>query len=339
MAINFHRFHSSGLNTCNGTVLGVDTINVIMATAENTKKSRFRFKHLPSLVKETAINWNKDDPWRMSAVVAYYALLSLPGLLVIIFSMLNYFWGSEIVEGEVYGQIESALGSSTADSIESIFIKATEAETTWLSAIIGIGGLVFGATGVFFHLQISINRIWDIKSDPKSGFIRYLIDRTKSFGFVLVIGFLLLVSFVVSALLTALQSLMAQWLPDLAYYFLIIGELLISLGVVTLLFALILKYLPDVNIGWRSVWVGAFITAILFAIGKEILSFYFGFSSPGNVYGAAGSVIIILLWVTYSCLILFFGAEFTWVYTKRYGYKMEPKSHARFETDKDNPQV
>jgi membrane protein len=307
-----------------------------MPTVENTKKSRFKFRDLPSLLKETVINWNKDDPWRQSAVVAYYALLSLPGLLVIIFSMLNYFWGSEIVEGEVYGQIEGAMGTSTADSIVGIFEKASEAETTWISAIIGIGGLVFGATGVFYHLQISINNIWDVKSDPKSGLVRYLIDRTKSFGFVLIIAFLLLVSFVVSALLTALQGLLAQWLPDIAYYLLMIGQVVISFAVISVLFALIFKYLPDVHIGWRSVWVGAFITALLFALGKELLSFYFGFSSPGNVYGAAGSVIIILLWVTYSCLILFFGAEFTWVYTRRYGYKMKPKSHAIFVTDMDS---
>jgi membrane protein len=266
----------------------------------------------------------------MSAVVAYFALLSLPGLLVIVFSILNFFWKSELVEGEIYGQIESALGTSTADAIESIFKKASEAQTTWFSAIIGIGGLVFGATGVFFHLQISINRIWDLKSDPKNGFVRYLIDRTKSFGFVLVIGFLLLVSFVVSALLNFLQGYLAEWIPNVAYHFIFLGDVLVSLAVVTVLFALIFKYLPDAYIGWRSVWVGALITAILFAIGKEILSLYFGFSSPGNVYGAAGSVIIILLWVTYSSLILFFGAEFTWVYTKRYGYKMKPKSHAMF---------
>jgi membrane protein len=301
-----------------------------MTDQENPKKSRFRFKHLPSLLKETAINWNQDDPWRMSAVVAYYALLSLPGLLVIIFTILNYFWGSEFVEGEIYGQIESAMGASTAESIEGIFERASESETTWVSAVIGIAGLVFGATGVFFHLQISINRIWDVKSDPKSGLLRYLIDRTKSFGFVLIIGFLLLVSFVISAVLTALQGYLANWLPDVAFYFVLIGESLISVAVVTVLFALIFKYLPDMIISWRSVWVGAFITAILFALGKEILSFYFGFSSPGNVYGAAGSVIIILSWVTYSCLILFFGAEFTWVYTKRYGYKMRPKSHAKY---------
>jgi membrane protein len=291
---------------------------------------RFKIKHLWSLFKNTAIYWNRDDPWRLSAVVAYYAILSLPGLLVVIISMLGYFWGSDIIEGQVYEQIRSTMGQATADSVESIFGIASQDDSSWITAVIGIGALLFGATGVFYHLQISLNSIWEVRSDPKGGIVRYLIDRSKSFGFVLVIGFLLLISFVFSALLAALKGYIINWLPNLTYYLLLAADLLISYGVITVLFALIFKYLPDVRIGWRSVWLGAFITSILFALGKEILSYYFGTTSPGNVYGAAGSLIIILLWVSYSCLILFFGAEFTWVYTKRYGYTMTPKSHAVF---------
>ncbi len=301
-----------------------------MSDQDKIISQRFRFKHLPKLIKDTAISWNKDDPWRLSAIVAYYAILSLPGLLVIIISMLGYFWGADIIEGKVYEEIRSSMGQSTADAVESIFRNASEDDTSWIAATIGIGALLFGATGVFYHLQISLNRIWEVKSDPKSGFLRYLIDRTKSFGFVLVIGFLLLVSFVLSALLSALKEYIALWIPDIAYSFIILSDLVLSFGVIAILFALIFKYLPDVKIGWKSVWIGALITSFLFAIGREILSFYFGAASPGSVYGAAGSIIIMLLWVTYSCLILFFGAEFTWVFTKKYGYKMQPKSHARF---------
>ena len=300
-----------------------------MSAQDKIIAQRFKFKHLPGLIKDTAISWNKDDPWRLSAIVAYYAILSLPGLLVIIISMLGYFWGAEIIEGKVYDEIRSSMGQSTADSVESIFTNASEDETSWVAAIIGIGALLFGATGVFYHLQISLNRIWEVKSDPKSGILRYLIDRTKSFGFVLVIGFLLLVSFVLSALLSALKDYIARWIPDIAYYLLKLSDLVLSFGVITILFALIFKYLPDVKIGWKSVWIGAFITSFLFAVGREGLSYYFGAASPGSVYGAAGSIIIMMLWVTYSCLILFFGAEFTWVFTKKYGYKMQPKSHAR----------
>lgn len=299
--------------------------------AKNEIRRRFRIGDLPSLIKETAVSWNRDNPWRLSAVVAYYAILSLPGLLVIIITMLSSFWGAGFVEGRIYSEIEETMGQSAANSIRSIMENAQSDKRSLLATVIGIGALIFGATGVFYHLQISINKIWEVVSEPKSAVLRYLLDRSKSFGFVLIIGFLLLISFVVSALLRALQSYISQWLPDISFYLLWISELAISLGVITLLFALIFKYLPDVIIGWRSVWIGAIITSLLFTAGKEVLSYYFSQASPGSVYGAAGSIVIILLWVSYSCLILFFGAEFTWVYTRRYGHKFHPKSHARLE--------
>ncbi len=295
------------------------------------ERERFRIKHLPSLLKVTAKAWSQDDPWRLSAIVAYYAILALPGLLVIIITMLGSLWEKKSIEGEIYNEIESVMGQSAADSIQSIMENAAMGDSSLIATIIGVGALIFGATGVFFHLQISINKIWQVESDPKNQILRYLIDRSKSFGFVLVIGFLMLISFIVSALLMALQQYLQQWFPEVIYHLFWIAELLLSFGVITLLFALIFKYLPDVHIGWRSVWIGAFITSFLFALGKEVLSFYFGQSNPGSVYGAAGSLIIMLLWVSYSCLILFFGAEFTWIYTKRYGIRFRPKSYAKFE--------
>ena len=298
------------------------------STADQPKK--FKFRHLPKLIKDTAILWNKDNPWRLSAVVAYYALLSLPGLLVVIINVVGSFWGSGAVEGEVYDEIRNVMGASAADSMQAIFENARGGESSLVATIIGIGALIFGATGVFYHLQISINEVWEITSVPKQEFLRSLIDRARSFGFVLVIGFLLLISFVISAVLSALQGYIEEFFPQLSFIFLQVSDIIISLAVVTLLFALIYKYLPDVHVGWRSVWVGAVITSVLFAIGKEILSYYFSEASPGSTYGAAGSIIIILLWVSYSCLILFFGAEFTWVYARRYGHKIQPKSHARF---------
>jgi membrane protein len=303
-------------------------------TTKKDNEERFKLKHLPSLLKRTAITWNKDDPFRLSAVVAYYAILSLPGLLVVIITMLSYFWGTDIVEGQIYNEINESMGQSAADSVESIIDNSQGDERSLFATIIGIGALIFGATGVFYHLQISLNKIWEVVSEPKSEIVRYLIDRSKSFGFVLMIGFLLLTSFVVSALLNALQSYIEQWLPNISFYFLVVAELVISLGVITLLFAMIFKYLPDVLVGWRSVWIGAIITSLLFTLGKEILSIYFGKASPGSIYGAAGSIVIILLWVSYSCLILFFGAKFTWVFAKRYGHGFSPKSYAKFEHKK-----
>lgn len=290
---------------------------------------RFRIKDLPGLIKKTAIAWNDDDPWRLSAIIAYYAILALPGLLVIVIGMLSSLYGTEMVQGRLYNEIKGIMGTSAADSVQSIFRNAKEGESSWLAALVGIGALVFGATGVFYHLQISLNRVWKVESDPKNTIVQYLIDRTKSFGFVLVIGFLLLISFILSALLNALQGYISQWIPEVAYYFLQVSDVVVTFGVIAVLFALIFKYLPDVQIAWRSVWIGSFITAFLFSIGKEILSFYFGEASPASVYGAAGSIIIILLWVSYSCLILFFGAEFTYVYARKYGHKIAPSSHAK----------
>jgi membrane protein len=302
--------------------------------AKSDKK--FNFRHIPSLLKDAAIAWNKDNPWRLSAIIAYYAILSLPGLLVIMISLLGYFWGTHYVEGKLHIEIKDAMGAPVADAMQSIFEESQNNDTKLIPTILGIGALVFGATGVFYHLQISINDIWKIESDPKHGFLRYLIDRTRSFGFVLIISFLLLVSFVISALLSGFQDYIGIWLPELSYYFIQGIEIVFSLGVITILFALIYKYLPDMHIGWRSVWFGAFLAAILFTLGKQILSIYFGKANPGSAYGAAGSLIVILLWVSYSCLILFFGAEFTWVYTRRYGLRMKPKAHAKFMQEVKN---
>ncbi len=299
-----------------------------MKPAEKTEQ-KFKLKHLPALLKKSAISWNSDDPWRLSAIVAYYAILSLPGLLVIIVNVVGYFWSTEIVEGVIYDELEAAMGTSAADGVQTILESAGEEGQSLVSTIISIGAMIFGATGVFYHLQLSINKVWGIQSDPKSEILRYLLDRVRSFGFVLVVAFLLLASFVVSALLSALHNYIGIWLPELSMYLLQVLNLIIPFAVVTLLFALIFKYLPDAYIRWKTVWIGAIITSFLFTAGKELLSFYFSEASPGSIYGAAGSLIIVMLWVTYSCLILLFGAEFSWVYSRWYGHGIRPKSYAR----------
>lgn len=291
-------------------------------------KRKFSFKDLPKLLLETGKNWADDNPFRLAAVVAYYALLSLPGLLVVIINAVGFFWGTEIVEGRVTGTIESAIGADAAEAIESIIKNAGESGDSTVATILGIAVLLFGATGVFFHLQISLNEIWKIKQVPKSGILRMLLDRLISFAFVLIVGFLLLVFFVISALLSVLQEYINETLPDFMLVVAYVLNLALSLGVITLLFALIFKYLPDAKIWWKSVWGGAFITAVLFTIGKELLGLYFGEANPGSTYGAAGSLVLILIWVSYSSLILFFGAEFTWVFARKYGHAIEPQDHA-----------
>lgn len=295
---------------------------------DNKKKDNFRFKHLPSLLIDSVKAWNRDDPWRLSAVVAYYALLALPGLLVIIINTVGAIWGEEIVQGHVTRQIAGAVGEDAAKAIQEIIKESQDESKSLIATLIGIGTLIFGATGVFYHLQISMNQVWEIKPAPGAGIKKIIIDRLLSFAFVLVIGFLLLVSFIVTTVITVLNDYIREVLPDFTVYFAIGMNELLSFAIITLLFALMFRFLPDARIRWKTVWIGSIITAFLFILGKFLMGLYFGQANPASAYGAAGSIVLILLWVSYSSLILFFGAEFTYVYAKRYGYGIQPKAHA-----------
>ncbi|MEX0965899.1 MAG: YihY/virulence factor BrkB family protein [Bacteroidia bacterium] len=289
---------------------------------------RFHISHLWSLLKETYIEWNEDEPFRLSAVVAYYAILSLPALLVIIIAVAGTIFGPDAIKGEIAGQVSDIVGSEAAKQTETMIAEASMSERTVTATIIGIGTLIFGATGVFFHLQKSLNEIWGVKSQPKRAFLGLLRDRAFSFGMVMVIAFLLLISLIVSAALSALSNWIVSQLPGWTIYFFRFIDLIISLGIITILFALIFKVLPDVKIKWRDVWTGAVVTSVLFVAGKFALGLYFSEADPGSAYGAAGSVIVILIWISYACLILFFGAEFTQVYARRYGDRIEPADYA-----------
>ena len=293
-----------------------------------TEKS-FRWKDLFSLLKETFNEWNDDDPFRMSAAMSYYAIFSLPGLLMIVVTIAGYFGSGKDVEQEIENQIGETIGPEAASSIQAMIENASSSTNLTWSTIIGIATLIFGATGVFYQLQKSLNEVWEVEVKKEEGIKKVLLDRATSFGVILVIGFLLLISLVLTAALSALSDYITQHISDYLIYVFYVAEFLISYGIVTLLFAMIYKILPDVEIGWKTVWVGALVTGALFVIGKFSLGIYFGNSDPASAYGAAGSLILILLWVSYSCLILFFGAEFTQVYARRYGHYIKPSSHAR----------
>lgn len=290
---------------------------------ENSYKERFRLKHMPRLLADTYKAWDKDDPWRLSAVVAYYAVLSLPGLLVIIINLVGSFWSQEIVTGELHQQISSVLGYEAANSILGIISETQNEEKNLISTIIGIAIILFGATGVFYQLQISLNKIWKVEQASNFNFKKIITDRAKSFAFILVIGFLLLISFVVTTVISALTDYIQKIFPEIVLYLILIVNFILSIGIISTLFALMFKFMPDTKVRWKTVWVGAILTAILFVFGEFLLSFYFGTSKPGSLYGAAGSIVLVLLWVSYSCLIFFFGAEFTRVYSLRYGHNSQ----------------
>ena len=281
-------------------------------------------KDIFTITKKTASEWLDADPFRQSATVAYYAVFSIPALLVIIIALAGLAFGKEAIQGEISGQIEAALGKETAETIESIIAKSSEKETSVIATIIGFVTLIIGSTGVFGQLQTSLNQIWEVKVVAKKKWLKTIKDRLFSFGLVLSIGFLLLVSLLLTTGLEAFGEYIKHRLPEFMLVVFHLLNFVISFGVITVLFSLIFKVLPDAKIHWGDVWIGAIVTSLLFILGKYALGIYFVKAEPGSVYGAAGSIVLIMLWVSYSCMILFFGAEFTKQFATFYGHKIEP---------------
>ncbi len=279
-------------------------------------------KDLPSLLKKTGNNWLESEPFELSAIVAYYAILSLPALLVIILNLVGNVWGKEIVQGELLDEITKAVGVQTAESIRLMMLDRGDESVSIFTTIIGFGTLFYGATGVFYQLQSAFDKIWKTpESKKENGFIKMIFSRIKSFGFILIIGFLLLISFVLTALISTFNKRIEKFLPESLFEHVYIIDFIISVIFIYALFAAMFKYLPTINVKWQAVKVGAAATAILFVIGKFLMAWYFNEMEPGSTYGAAGSVILIMLWVSYSSLILFFGAHFTKVYSDTYFIK------------------
>ncbi|HEX8378538.1 MAG TPA: YihY/virulence factor BrkB family protein [Pedobacter sp.] len=292
-------------------------------------ENKLKIKEIPSLLKETYKEWMESEPFDLSAVVAYYSIFSLPALLIIIVTIAGMAFGRDAVQNQITGQIGGMIGDDSAKDIQVMIANSYKQGNSTIALIAGVATLLFGATGVFMALQKSLNRVWNVKADPKKSGIKMMVKtRAISFGIIMAIGFLLLISLVLTSGLTAVSDWVAARMPDFVLYVFYVINFFVTLAIITLLFALLFRFLPDVKIEWRSVWTGAAITALLFVIGKYALAFYFGKAEPGSTYGAAGSIILILLWVSYSCLILFFGAEFTQVYAKRYGHSIEPNNNA-----------
>ncbi|HEX2922284.1 MAG TPA: YihY/virulence factor BrkB family protein [Bacteroidales bacterium] len=288
-------------------------------------------KQLFRIVKLAFKKWFDKDPFRESAIIAYYAIFSLPGLFVLIITLAGFFFGRDVVNQHILDQISSAMGSETADQIKSI-IQQQENETKKSSAwgaIIGIGTLLLGATGVFAQFQKSLNNIWEVKPDTsKSGILELLKVRLFSFGLILSIAFLMMISLMVSTLLAAFGDWLANQFSESLLVVLTVLNFIISFGFLTVLFAMMLKIFPDAKIKWKDVWVGSAVTSFLFIIGKFALSLYFGKANPASAFGAAGSIILVLLWVSYSSMIVFLGAEFTRQYADTHSGGAKPSEHA-----------
>ena len=281
-----------------------------------------------AILKEAGSDWMEDQAPTLGAALAYYTVFSLAPLLIIAIGIAGLVFGQEAAQGQIFDQLRGLLGEASAKSMQDLVENANAKPATGIVAtVIGLVTLLFGASGVFGQLQTSLNAIWGVQPKPGRGVLGIIQDRILSFGFILVVGFLLLVSL----LLTAAIAVVGEWsggmMPGMEALVQILNSVF-SLAVITLLFAMVFKFLPDAKIAWRDVWIGAFITAALFTMGKLALGLYLGKSGVGSSYGAAGSLIVLLLWVYYSSQILFFGAEFTQVYANRFGSHVAPADNA-----------
>lgn len=286
------------------------------------------------ILKETFTEWNDSSASNDSASLAYYAIFSIPGLLIIIIWIAGYFFGEDAIRGEITSQISGLMGEDVAKSIQDMVAGALIDKQNIFMKIVGIGSLVFGSTTLFFQLQKTLNTLWDVEAAPKKALVKFLLDRANSLSMILILGFLLMITMVLSSFISLFNNLITTYFGLETYFIVEIVNFAIGFLVVVLLFALMFKVLPDVEISWKSVWKGALLTAILFTVGKFLLSLYFSQFKPTSTFGAAGTVILVMLWINYSCMLIFFGAEFTKVYTYKKGYRIEPSKHAKWSKAK-----
>jgi len=281
-------------------------------------------------IKEAFSDFFNKKILKLSAALAYYTIFSLPGLLIIIIWVSDLFYGQEAVEGMVYGQIADFVGHDAALQIQSVIRNATLSSESKLATTVGIATLVIGATSVFGEIQDSVNQIWRLKAKPRKGrgFLKMLINRLLSFSMIMSLGFLLLVSLIINGIMDMLIGRLTQTFPETAVIVVYITNVLFTFLITASLFALIFKVLPDARIQWKHVRAGAAATAILFMIGRFLIGYYLGQNRMSSAYGAAGSIIVILLWVYYSAIILYFGAAFTHAFAVETGSRIYPNNYA-----------
>lgn len=291
-------------------------------------KKRITFKGLWEVLKNSFKGFSGDKITKLSASLAYYTVFSLGPLLIVIVFLCGLFFGREAVEGTIYGQVEGFVGHDAALQLQQIIKNAAIGGKGKVAAIIGVITLLVGATTIFAEIQDSVNTIWGLKVKPNAGWFKLVITRLVSFGVIASLGFLLLVSLGVTALVEALSNRLKAHFPEITVVFFYILNLVITFGVVTSLFCVIFKVLPDAKVKWKDVLSGAIATAILFMLGKFAISFYISKSNVGSTYGTAGSLVVLLLWIYYSSIILYFGAEFTKSYAMKYGGSIHPNEYA-----------
>ena len=281
-----------------------------------------------TLLKRTYHEFEDDNAIKLSASLSYYTIFSLPPLLIIILSIFSFFFGREAVTGRFFGQINGMVGNQAAIQIQETIKNIELSDSNTFAAIFGGIMLLIGASGVFAEIQSSINFIWGLKAKPNKGIMKFIKNRLMSFSMIASVGFLLMVSLMVNTVMDVINTRLLLYFPNTTVYIFYIFNIIILFLTTTILFAIIFKTLPDGDIDWRDALIGSSFTSFFFMIGKFGIGFYLGSSTVATVYGAAGSVVIILIWVYYSAIILYFGAEFTKVYANAHGNKIIPNGYA-----------
>jgi membrane protein len=289
---------------------------------------KIKLKNIWTILRQAFTGFSNDRVLKMSGSLAYSTIFSIAPLIILIISVADIFYGRNAVEGTIYGQIRDFVGNDAAVQIQNMIRNASLSGRSHAAIILGGITLLLGATSVFAEIQDSINIIWGLKPKPKKGWVKMLLNRLWSFSVIGSFGFILLVSLVVNTVIEALMNQLQRLFAGATVVLVYIVNQFVILGITTLLFGVIFKVLPDARIKWRDVLAGAFATAILFMAGKFVITFYINYSSVSSAYGAAGSLVVILLWVYYSSAILFFGAEFTKAYAAKHGSRIYPNHYA-----------
>jgi membrane protein len=289
------------------------------------------------LLRHTFSEWSEDKAPQLGAALAFYTALSIAPLLVIALGIVAFFYGDDAAGGQVADQLRSLVGDEGGKAIEDMIASANKPTEGVVATALSVATLLFGASGVFGQLQGALNTIWEVQPKPGRGIWGFIRDRFLSFTMVMGMAFLLLVSLMITAALASLGTFL-QGLPESLQWISQAANFLVSFVVITMLFAMMFKLLPDVKMAWSDVWLGALVTAALFTVGKFAIGLYLGHSSMASSYGVAGSFVVLLVWVYYSAQILFFGAELTQVYANEFGSKIVPDENAQPLTDEARAQ-
>ena len=280
------------------------------------------------LIGDTVRSFIQDNAMLYAASIAFYAIFSLPAVLILVVFVGSVFYGEQAVQGQLYDQINMHVGPNVAKQLENILKNVEISGGGAIARTVGIITLLFSATTVFVNIQLALNEIWGVRAKPKKGWLKLVLDRVFSFAVVGSLGFILLATLMVDAFLTVAEPYLVQLISDYTVYLLQLASFILLIGLLTIVFTTVFKVLPDAQIRWRDVWVGALVTTILFTLGKELIGIYLGSSTLSSTYGAAGSLVLLLIWIYYSSVIFLVGAEFTKAYSQRVGRAIRPRKNA-----------